>query len=493
MGQHLLLHSDQTGSTYRVGLDHQGKFRRREIRDPMLGRSYTIGDARNLLMHTRPRMGDRVLVIKSLYPFRQPDRFDVVVFKNPTDPNGEAANYIKRLIGLPNEKIWLADGDVFAGDVEAPAMEGYVVQRKPEHVQRAVWQPVYQSDYYPHDTARLSRRYKGPMWLGEDWTTEAQRRYVCSTAEATTLKWDVGDRPIVDWNYYNMLAPPGNYRADFVSDVRVAAGVVAEDPSALAMTLEIGAREHTFQFVIEDGEALIRMKPDFDPEAQWVGGESVPIDLPRSGKVFNVEFWHVDQSMSIYIDGERVAYYEYNWSPAQRLKYATGRLDADESSAPQIGALVDEATSPPTIAWHFRGSPVELHRVALDRDLYYKADDYRQTPRHQSLAADDEVQQKYGSLVRDRSPAYGTHPGKPARLGPDHFFMLGDNSAASSDSRLWGAPHPLVATQIDPAPFVVHRRLMLGKAWVVYFPSPFAMSEGGRAFIPDFGRLRFIR
>ena len=43
----------------------------------------------------------------------------------------------------------------------------------------------------------------------------------------------------------------------------------------------------------------------------------------------------------------------------------------------------------------------------------------------------------------------GTEANNLAVLGPDHFFMAGDNSPASSDSRLWGNPHPLVATQID--------------------------------------------
>jgi len=50
-----------------------------------------------------------------------------------------------------------------------------------------------------------------------------------------------------------------------------------------------------------------------------------------------------------------------------------------------------------------------------------------------------------------------------------------------------------VASQIDPTPFVVNRKLLLGKAWVVYFPSPFPIQEKGLPVIPDFGRLRFIR
>lgn len=86
-----------------------------------------------------------------------------------------------------------------------------------------------------------------------------------------------------------------------------------------------------------------------------------------------------------------------------------------------------------------------------------------------------------------------THPKATAVLGPDHFFMCGDNSAASHDSRKWGDPDDLVAEQIDEAPYVVHRRLLVGRAWCVYFPAPLGLSEEGSRFIPDFGRMRLIR
>ncbi len=50
-----------------------------------------------------------------------------------------------------------------------------------------------------------------------------------------------------------------------------------------------------------------------------------------------------------------------------------------------------------------------------------------------------------------------------------------------------------MAEQIDDSPFVVNRKLLLGKAWVVYFPAPYRVTEDSKRLIPDFGRLRFIR
>ncbi|MHC4306290.1 MAG: S26 family signal peptidase, partial [Planctomycetota bacterium] len=132
MGEHLLLDSVQTGATYPV--DAKGYKRASAVYDPMLGNGNPM-NAAHVRSIQRTRMGDRILVLKSLYPFAEPKRFDVVVFKNPTDPDGDSENYIKRLIGLPNEAIWLVDGDVFvAPGGEAEDLTAYEIQRKPEHI-----------------------------------------------------------------------------------------------------------------------------------------------------------------------------------------------------------------------------------------------------------------------------------------------------------------------------------------------------------------------
>ena len=488
MGQHVLLHSDQSGVTFPVGLDQwmdrlrlkggaadlYGAIQQRTV-DPMLGPKFPGSGPHNPVV--RSHMGDRILVLKCLYPFSEPERFDVVVFKNPTEPIGDAGNYIKRLIGLPNEQIWLADGDVFArpdGESE------FVIQRKPEHVQRAVWQRIYDSDYPPINPQRLEgRAYDGPPWHGEKWQTTVRddqnilrgtRAYRCEVAAPSTLEWRNELRQIDDWTVYNMLSttpPPVP-----VSDIRVSAAIRA-DSDQFKTRLELQARSYIFEFVLENGKAIVRMKPQ-GPETEWVKAEE-PIELPDPGKVFNVEFWHVDQSMSIFIDGERVVNldHQYDWGPMQRMHLATGEPAGD------VDAMLARIPPQPRLTWHFEGSPVTLTHVRLDRDLYYRADRLR-----------DQKNQP-----RIHGPAFGTHPEEnKAVLGPDQFMMCGDNSQMSLDSRLWGRPHPLIAQEIDPAPFVVNRELLLGKAWVVYFPSTFSIKDGGGLpVVPDFGRLRFIR
>lgn len=53
---------------------------------------------------------DYLIVDELSYRFREPLRGEVVVFKYPQDTS---QRYIKRIIGLPNETIKIADGKVF--------------------------------------------------------------------------------------------------------------------------------------------------------------------------------------------------------------------------------------------------------------------------------------------------------------------------------------------------------------------------------------------
>jgi signal peptidase I len=476
LGQHTLLRSDQTGASHAVGLDPTGRVNGPYVFDPLIGRRVPLRQTSRARDLQDRRMGDRILVLKSLYPFSEPDRFDVVVFKNPTDPDGESENYIKRLIGLPNEKVWLANGDVFAmGD----GTSAYAIQRKPEYVQRAVWQPVYDSDYFPKRPDAL-KYYRGLPWKGVagEWTFTDPRVLASLTDDPATLEWDVTARPIDDWTAYNMFSSIPQSNFEYVNDLRLRASIVREKPG-LVTTFELEAQSHIFEFVVEDTRAGVRMHrigEDGIWTESWTQHELAP-----PGSVVNLEFWHVDQALAIFIDGKRVVEMLYDWSPDERLRFATGQLFPSEDEH------LTGSPRPALMRWHFDNAPVRLHRVRLDRDLYYRTGEL-------SVSAEkNPTRPEFRELVRKGTPACATHPDKPADLGPDHFFMLGDNSAASLDSRLWGNPHPLIAEQIDPTPFVVNRKLLVGKAWVVYFPSPYSMKRGGRHVIPDFGRLRFIR
>lgn len=53
--------------------------------------------------------GEYILTDKISYRFSSPQRGDVIIFKSPTDPD---VDFIKRVIGLPGEKVKISDGKV---------------------------------------------------------------------------------------------------------------------------------------------------------------------------------------------------------------------------------------------------------------------------------------------------------------------------------------------------------------------------------------------
>lgn len=57
--------------------------------------------------------GDYIFTSKVTYKFRSPERGDVIVFKSPKLPEVE---YIKRVIGLPGDRIMIKNGEVYVND-----------------------------------------------------------------------------------------------------------------------------------------------------------------------------------------------------------------------------------------------------------------------------------------------------------------------------------------------------------------------------------------
>ncbi|MEC9096455.1 MAG: signal peptidase I, partial [Planctomycetota bacterium] len=95
--------------------------------------------------------GDRILVNKFAYMFNDPNRWDVIVFKNPTKAT---ENYIKRLVGLPNEKVLISNGDIYAKPL-TNTNAAYEICRKPERKQLAIMQLVHDTNYRPENLDEL--------------------------------------------------------------------------------------------------------------------------------------------------------------------------------------------------------------------------------------------------------------------------------------------------------------------------------------------------
>lgn len=501
MGQHVRFQTPDTGYEYafdssaaRIPLGSSA--RPLLVNDPMVSQSRAIGVVPDRAMVSQTRWGDRVLVLKYLYWFSDPSRWDVAVFKNPADPIGPARNYIKRIVGLPGEQVLIADGDIFTAPLEGP-LESFRVVRRPGYVQEAIWQPVYDSDYIPVDPTRMERRFlarfEGPPFRPDapaSWRIRDSRIWRCETDAPTRLEWNDEHLGLDDFNAYNIYQYPENIRRseddrpiggtfdlvdlDPVADIRLSAAVFADDPEAMTTEVALSARRHRFTFSVGDGRAAVAIE---DELGAVVDRADVAFETPSTG-LYDMQFVHVDQTLAIVLDGEELVRLEYDWNPLERLQRALKDFDlAGYRSSPRRYRAL-----PPKLEWSFAGSPLELRRVRLERDLHYKA------------GILDWDSQSSANGERIGGMLFATDPSAPAALQEGQYLMLGDNSAASLDSRFLARPHPLaVSVTGDDSPFVVHRDLIVGKAWCVYFPAPQRLFGTGWPIVPDFGRFRFIR
>jgi signal peptidase I len=488
-GQHHQFKSPDSGAEWAVGPPMQARGPVRGF-DPYTGRE--------LETTFRSRAGDRIFVMKYLYSVYDPKRFDVVVFKNPTDPT---QNFIKRLIGLPNEQLALIDGDVFVRtpkpddrkDVSPWALDGWKVATKPERAQRQLWQPVFDSSYAP----LRDSTWRSP-WLANDaeskssnaWTLGKTGVYELTGTAPARLDWDADRHPIFDVYGYNVLPNGNEYPVDRargvvlqganggntypVSDLRMSLGV---KPKAAGGTIAatVQSRRHLFRAEIAGTSVTLKMRPLTNPEGPqdpaWKTLGTATLDAPLPvDKVSNLEFWHVDQTLQLWINGDQVANAGYDWSPQERLANALQLTLQDFAQAGN--PLLQEARYSRARAWwEFSGAPLSLSRVRMDRDIFYQ-------PGVHSGA--------YGGLRG--LPALATHPNTTLQTSPDQFFVCGDNSPSSLDGRLWETVNPWVMS-VESRVGVVHRDLLIGKAFFVYFPAP-QWPYG--VPMPDVGSMRWI-
>jgi signal peptidase I len=337
--------------------------------------------------------GDKILVNKFIYKYEKPERFQVVVFKFPQRP---WTNYIKRLVGLPGETIKVdARGDLW---VKRPGASSFELVRKPRAVQEELWMPVSDARW-PNP--------KGSPWRPEgdpsrwDLPRGHDRSERLVAAPGKDDAWIAFSRPIQDAYGYNR--PWGSSLHD-VGDVRVRATVTASsiDTRFVRLSLLDSGRAITAQVPVGSGEM-----PDdtntlsSDGKVLARTGERTHVWL-RPGHPALVELAYADERASLRIDGEDVL----SWDDPAALPESRG-------SSVRLGCGPGGAS---------------FANVRVDRDIFY-------------------VPYIGG---HDFDPTY-----KPVEIPEDAYFMMGDNSPSSADSRDWG---------------FVRRPLIVGRAFFVWWP-----------------------
>jgi len=379
------------------------------------------------------RGGDRVLVQKFLFDVRRPKRWEVSVFHFPGEPTQA---YVKRVVGLPGESIRIKDGDVYVDGVLA---------RKTLREQRAMRQLVYDHSFPPRDGSRyprwLFRRGRGGERLASGWKSEGTR-FVHEAVYPPIDRWDWveyhhwnPDRArygaIHDFNAYNGAEVRGeNVVIDIMVEARVATG-----PDARSVALRIDSGSDRFLIEIPVGEDAKPVVTRNRKTLQLVnaGGGLTP---SAEGGGALVEASVMDRRLIVAVDGKPL-------------------FDSIDYDDPAVGP--GPTDSP--IAFGAKGGAVSVGDVRIYRDVYYTSN-IAFTP-HRPFGVDS-----------------------PYLLGRDEYFVLGDNSPVSNDSRFWeGSP-------------VVPGELFLGKPFLVHLPGqavPLKVFGRSLYWVPDPREIRYIR
>jgi signal peptidase I len=81
------------------------------------GPGYALYDIPSGSMFPNVRVGDHIVALANVYAGMVPPRGQIVVFKYPQD---RKTDYIKRVVGLPGERIQLRDGRLYINDQIVP-------------------------------------------------------------------------------------------------------------------------------------------------------------------------------------------------------------------------------------------------------------------------------------------------------------------------------------------------------------------------------------
>lgn len=499
-------------------------------------------DVENAENH-RTYPGDRILVNKYGYSGNEPERWDVVVFKFPG--NGEM-NYIKRLVGLPGERLRLYQGDLFLRPLGTD--EPFEIERKPADKVRAMLQPVHDTDY---DAAHLYEAGWPLRWsAGEGWDidaeagelTVAQTFSITANATEDSPAWlryqhfvpkpkdwslvrafhETGDylnlskevwqnqiKPelISDFNPYNanllrkhlneghVEVEPFQYGAQWVGDLAVRAEVeVGHAEGALLLDLVEAGRHFTCRVDLSTGKATFSIEgvDDFSPTAQ------TPIEGTGS---YELLFANVDDQLLLWVDGnlveiEGATYGERELGPRENWIPETSEEDPGDLAPVGIGA---------------EGAEVTVSRLEVLRDIYYIAVDENDarfnTPKAflEYLPPDESMTTTDGNYLRrlddprevftnpDTWQRFTTRRDREFSLEKDQFFVLGDNSPASQDCRLWNVKNPSNGGR--PGGAYLDRRMLTGEAVCVFWPHSWGAIPGLPKLpgFPNFRDMRIVR
>ena len=439
-----------------------------------------------ILSNTLPRNeGDQLMVDKGAFGNRDPHRWEVVVFRNPQDP--EQA-YVKRLVGLPNEKLEIWEGDVFANGE---------IQRKSLSSQLGTRIVVDDHDFTPPVADDWE-----PRWGFADnsgWTESPGRfRYQAGETE--------GDEP--HWVNYRHWVRAGGEHHTAVALGAWPPSVAVPHPSFSSLQYDAERKQLTHIGAMSSADydhwckqtndqALLDAVDDLYGESHIAPvTDDYGYNHPNSAaKQYPVRDLMLELTLTAPANSAGVFLMEMTDDGHRKF-----RTEID-FAAKQIrltqGARVLRSAPLPLDIGH---EPLRVIMSLFDRQVLVAINDNEVfTPWPIPTAPTGEVPRRAlrigaarGAVIVEhlglyRDVYYTAKPGGAAQgvtLEGDEFFVLGDNSPVSIDSRCWDEP-------------AIRRNDLIGKPFVVHLPSQQKTLpwSGGTRYVrvPDFSKIRAIR
>ena len=431
IGNHREAPCPRCGYPVRVGIptagERAGFFA--DIPCPNCGQHVNLSEARDI-------NGDRLLVDKNVYALRKPRRWEVAVFRCAADLSKP---YVKRIVGLPDEEIAIIDGDAFANgellrkslaEVRETRIPVFAMAYSPPNGWGSRWLV-----YPPEADARLPRDAGREPAPADDTVLQNGTLVLdASAAPQTEVRLEYRH-----WNLDEKREEAIKSGNSYDGGVRRESNVYAVHDFYLKCDVEVTAAnpDSSFACRLFDGQDAVAVEVAVGTKATGqvrmahdkLGVLSSAAKVAfEPGHTYSVEFAFVDRRASFAIDGKVVT--APSDLPVEKKRGEVRR-------PLQIGA---------------RGCRIVLKNLTLERDIHYT-----------------------------QAGKHGTRT--PAKLGPSEYFMLGDNSGNSQDSREWPEPGVPEADFIGK-PFLIHQPLRLG-----------GVSVGGRdrAYQTlDWSRLRWL-
>jgi signal peptidase I len=453
--------------------------------------------------------GDRIWVSKVPYQFSEPRRWDVIVFRCPL----EAETYfIKRLVGLPNERLMIRHGDVF---VKGPADRDFALARKPPEKIEAMAQVVHDNDHtspalktagWPARWSDMSPPSTGDAWqpsadgrafategAGETWLryqhrVPGKRFWENSNLRGTDVEQLARPQLITDFYAFNTRVTRGDEHygmapsalgLHWVGDLLVECEAnVRSSKGDLLVELVKGGRHFHCTIDVASGRATLSI----DGADGWKRTAETSLRGPGT---YDLRFANVDRQLVLWIDGDVVEFDK----PAE---YPDLDNDRPQSTEQDPGDLAP-------VGIGSRGAAVEVRHLKVLRDIYYIAYDYQDNygpvtdyrrprslvPVYRSDELVDFLSSPRNWQTASGHSVFDDRQAVAYELKKDQFFVLGDNSPASADARFWRGEH------------YVDRSLLVGKALCIYWPHPvdlpIPMTDKSIGIIPNLPHMGLIR